>query len=171
MRRFTVLSAISITTFALAWPSSARAGVSVGADMNVGVVTNGVVGELGSGARGRVGYRLNLGFLALTPEVGAGYLRLREGEAPVRVFAGGELALRGFVQPSVHAHYGYSWVRPGQVGPTYNLGGALDLSVPPFRVGVHAGYVVVDSRVDRGAYVLATPVQWVELGLHTGLAF
>ncbi|HVK69062.1 MAG TPA: hypothetical protein VM694_31610 [Polyangium sp.] len=154
-------------------PSTARAGISVGADMNVGVVTSGggPLGDVGSGIGGRIGYRANLGPFAITPEIGGSYLRLNSVETPMRGVVGGRLALRGVVQPSIFAHYGLALVQRDVRGPTYDLGGAVDFSASIVRVGVHAGYVAVQGTLDRGVYSVYTPLEWVELGLHAGLGF
>ncbi|TKD08978.1 hypothetical protein [Polyangium fumosum] len=154
-------------------PSTARAGLSLGADMNVGVVTSGAgpVGDVGSGIGGRIGYRANLGPFAITPEIGGSYLRLNAVETPMRGVVGGRLALRGMVQPSIFAHYGIAIVQQDVRGPTYDLGAAVDLSAAIVRVGVHAGYVAVQSTADRGLDSVYVPLEWVELGLHAGLGF
>lgn len=154
-------------------PSTARAGLSLGADMNVGIVTSGggPLGDVGSGLGGRIGYRANLGPFAITPELGGSYLRLNAIETPMRGVAGARLSLRGMVQPTIFAHYGIAIVQQDVRGPTYDLGGAIDLSAAIVRVGVHAGYVAVQSTSDRGIYSVYTPLEWVELGLHAGLGF
>ncbi|MDI3282869.1 hypothetical protein [Polyangium sp. 15x6] len=154
-------------------PSTARAGLSLNADMNVGVVTSGggPVGDVGSGIGGRIGYRANLGPFAITPELGGSYLRLNAVETPMRGVAGARLSLRGVVQPSIFAHYGIAIVQRDVRGPTYDLGGAVDFSASIVRVGVHAGYVAVQSTFDRGVVSVYTPLEWVELGLHAGLGF
>ena len=174
MRRNLFLMSV-ITGFGVAgfFPSTARAGLSVGADMNVGVVTSGggPLGDVGSGIGGRIGYRTNLGVFTVTPELGGSYLRLNRVEAPMRGVVGARVALRGVVQPSIFAHYGLAIVQRDVRGPTFDLGGAVDFSASIVRVDVHAGYVAVQSTLDQGVYSVYTPLNWVELGMHAGLGF
>jgi hypothetical protein len=152
---------------------TARAGVSLGADMNIGVVMNGArpLSSVGSGIGGRLGYRANVGIFWITPEVGGSVFRLNEVDSPIRGVVGGSVGLRGVLQPSVFAHYGYAYVNPSLGGRTFDLGGALDLSVSVVRVGVRAGYVVVQPPAPVGILVSPAPLEWVELGLRAGLAF
>lgn len=156
-----------------ALPSTAEAGLSLNADMNVGVVTSGggPLGDVGSGIGGRIGYRANVGVFSITPELGGSYLRLNQVETPMRGVVGARVALRGVVQPSIFAHYGLAIVQRDVGGPTYDLGGAVDFSASIVKVGVHAGYVAVQSTLDRGIYSVYTPLNWVELGMHAGLGF
>ncbi len=167
---FSVITGVGVLAFV---PSKAEAGLSLGADMNVGVVTSGggPVGDVGSGVGGRVGYRANVGIFAITPELGGSYLRLNQVETPMRGVAGGRLAIRGVVQPSIFAHYGLAIVHRDLRGTTFDVGGAVDFSASIVRVGVHGGYVSVRSTLDRGIDSVYTPLEWVELGLHAGLGF
>jgi hypothetical protein len=163
----TCLAFAAVTGFA----SPAHAGVTLGADMNVGVLASRQAYYFGGGVGGHLGYKVKLGPLAVTPELGGGYLQLGPGFQPRRIYAGGRLALRGVLQPSIHAHYGYAWIQPGVDGPAYDLGGALDLSAVVLNVGAHANFVSVLAVQNAELYSFVQPTRWVEIGLHAGVGF
>jgi hypothetical protein len=150
--------------------STAHAGVSVGADVNVGVALSPL--RFGTGYAARVGYDLELGPIGITPEIGASCYEFDDDDRAARVLAGGRLHLRGLIQPAAYWHYGYAWVvGESRGGPAVDMGGAVDLSLAVFRIGAHAGIVSVQGTTHAGPYAVVQPIEWFELGLHTGLAF
>jgi len=170
-----LLSAAALLTIAPA----ASAGVTLGAEMNAAVPIKPGGIEVGSGYSGRLGYGWKLGPIGVTPEVGASVLKLGNVERAGRVFGGGRLGLDlPLIKPSVYAHYGYSfgylegraWDDLWKGGPTYDMGAALDLSVSILQVGLHGGYVSVQSDF-KDVPALHNTRGWVEIGMHAGLAF
>ncbi|UQA58096.1 hypothetical protein [Polyangium aurulentum] len=169
MRPVVLFSVLCFAAVASA-ASAANAGVSVGADVNVGVAFSPI--RFGTGYGARVGYDLEVGPIGLTPEIGASCYGLDDEDRAARLLAGGRLHLRGLIQPAAYWHYGYTWiVGQSRGGPTVDMGGALDLSLAIFRVGAHAGIVSVQSTTHEGPYAIVQPIEWFELGLHGGLSF
>jgi len=164
------------TALVAAVPGTAHAEPVVGADMHGTVVVGDARGPIngGFGFDGRFGYRFSAVLVALTPEVGAGYIHL-VGDVPdaergiTRVFAGARLGLGVIVQPAIFAHAGYGWVSLTNVdgsdrAPMFDGGLAVDLRlIPHITPGVHAAYNTVTT----------SPVahQWVDLGAHLEIAF
>jgi len=131
---------------AVARDAQASSGTALGVDLNY---TNGInepaVGA-GTGFNVRLGYKLDLLVLQLTPEIGGGYHTF-SGDAKVRLsqgIVGGRLQFGKILEPGLYAHLGYghlSAVGGSHSGATADGGVTLDLTLLPLiDVGVHAGY-------------------------------
>ena len=152
--------------------AQAKSGTSIGVDLDY---TNGIdepqVGS-GTGFNGRLGYKLDLLVLTLTPEIGGGYHTF-SGDAAAKLsqgFVGGRVSFLKILQPGVYAHLGYGHlstaIGSSRSGATADAGVTLDLTLLPLiDVGVHAGYNAMlksDNHPAFDSYVL---------GLHGALTF
>jgi hypothetical protein len=133
----------------------------------------------GGGMKIRAGERIRLQpGLHITPEVGYGYTHLfatdDNGNAYDwdlhRIFAGARLEIGRFFVPALYGHVGYGWQVTGDPtvqgtdGPSFDVGGALDLRViPHLGLGVHVEYVTVAAEHDS--------IDWVAVGLHASIVF
>jgi hypothetical protein len=161
----------------LASPEARANGVTLHAEQDFAFLTNGG-SNVGFGFSGRMGYRFELGPIWLAPELGGGYISFRDiggySLHPARIFGGGRLGLRGFVQPQIYGHAGYGWLGGlGDInlnGAMFEVGVALDLRVLPILgIGIHGGYTsnenINGDAVGRDAF------NWVNVGAHVGLTF
>jgi hypothetical protein len=131
----------------------------------------------GVGVTGLLGYRLELGVVALTPEVGFNYCWFTDPYArgTLRVLGGGRVALPWKVEPSAFVHVG--WGRAEGIdgdavlfrhGLTLDAGLALDYEVlNGWSIGLQAGYNTLVAGTGSGTDV----DHWFSLGVHTGFAF
>lgn len=132
--------------------------------------------DTGYGVSGFLGYRLDLGGVAITPEIGASVARFTDDyeRDAVRLFGGGALSLPWLISPSVSAHAGWGHaegidddavlVRDG-LTLDVGLGGDVWLA-RRWSIGVHATYHVLLAETGSGTET----GRWLTLGLRTGLA-
>lgn len=153
----------------------ASSGTAIGVDLNY---TNGInephVGS-GTGFNVRLGYKLDLLVLQLTPEVGGGYHTFSGDLSPhlAQGIVGGRLQFGKILEPGLYAHLGYGHlsgsfegVDHGHSGATADAGVTLDLTLLPLiDVGVHAGYNGMLKSGDYPAF------DTYVLGLHGSIIF
>lgn len=149
----------------------ASSGTAVGVDLDY---TNGInepqVGS-GTGFNGRLGYKLDLLVLQVTPEIGGGY-HTYSGDRSAKLaqgFVGGRMQFGKILEPGLYAHLGYGHLSEtggGHSGATADAGITLDLTLLPLiDVGVHAGYKGMLKSGDYQAF------DSYVLGLHGSLIF
>jgi hypothetical protein len=155
----------------------------IGADLEGATPVGATPENLRSGPAfaGRLGYKIGIPFLSLTPEAGYGYVRLSgHGGYPDfdihRMFVGARVGFGGVLVPSVYAHLGYGFIStsgpdtvPGTTatydnGAFVDAGFGLDLRIiPHVGVGVHVAYSVVAAE--------PTAVDWVNYGAQVDVTF
>ena len=87
----------------------AKSGTSIGVDIDY---TNGINEPAvsgGTGFNGRLGYKLDLAVVQLTPEIGGGYHTFT-GDAGAKLsqgIVGGRLQFLKVLEPGIYAHLGY----------------------------------------------------------------
>jgi len=162
----------SLLVLAPARAAHAASGTAIGADLDY---TNGInepaVGS-GTGFNVRLGYKLDLLLVQLTPEIGGAYHTF-SGDAGAKFsqgIVGGRLQFGKIIEPGLYAHLGYGHLSAaegnGHSGVTADAGVQLDFTLLPIiDIGVHAGYngmLKSDNRDAFDSYVL---------GLHGSLVF
>ena len=161
----------SLVILAAAPEAKASSGTAIGVDLDY---TNGInearVGS-GTGFDVRLGYKLDLLVLQLTPEIGGGYHTF-SGDAAAKLsqaIVGGRLQYGKLLEPGVYAHLGYGHLSDfgvGHSGATADAGVTLDLTLlPMIDLGVHAGY---NGLLKSGAY---RAFDSYVLGAHASLIF
>jgi len=157
---------------AAAHDAHAKSGTSIGVDIDY---TNGIDERAvsgGTGFNGRLGYKLDLAVLQLTPEIGGGYHTFA-GDAGAKLsqgFVGGRLQFLKVLEPGIYAHLGYGHLAAsgmdGYSGATADAGVTLDLTLLPLvDIGAHVGYNGLLKSGDRPAF------DSYVLGLHGALIF
>jgi hypothetical protein len=131
----------------------------------------------GVGVTGLVGYRLDLGVVALAPEVGFNYCWFTDPyeRDTIRVFGGGRLSLPWRVEPSAYLHLGWgtaSGIDEDAVlhrhGLTLAAGLGADLRlVGAWSVGLQVGYNALVAETGSGTEA----AHWVSAGANVGLIF
>ncbi len=131
--------------------------------------------QTGEAVSVRIGYRLGLPLVSLTPEVGYSYAHLGAAtNDPAidvnRLFVGARLGFGAIVVPSVYAHVGYGFIGTtnGPLNPdngvAVDAGVALDLRViPHLGFGIHGGYATIASSPGS--------VDWINYGVQADLSF
>jgi len=164
-------AALACVISAGARTANARSGTAIGVDLDY---TNGInephVGS-GTGFNVRLGYKVDLLALQLTPELGGGY-HTYSGDASSKLsqgIVGGRLQFGKILEPGLYAHLGYghlSTAAASHSGATVDAGVTLDLTLLPFiDLGVHAGY---DGMLKSGDY---DAFNTYVLGVHGALIF
>ncbi len=127
--------------------------------------------DIGGGGAVRLGRKLDLVLVSLTPEIGGGYDRFK-GDNSVgiyRGFVGGRLGLGKIIEPSVFAHIGVGRLDANLGSHTaiaYDAGIALDLTLLPLvNLGAHASY---NALLPQGVF---PSFDWLSFGLHVALVF
>jgi hypothetical protein len=174
VRLVPTLCASALALFALGAPRAAhaRSGTAVGVDLDY---TNGInephVGS-GTGFNVRLGYKLDLLVLQLTPEIGGAYHTFSGDISPKfsQGIVGGRLQFGKILEPGLYAHLGYGHLSgdhvDGYSGATADAGVTLDLTLLPLiDLGVHAGYNGMLKSGDRNAF------DSYVLGVHGALVF
>ncbi|HEY0465711.1 MAG TPA: hypothetical protein VGC79_15970 [Polyangiaceae bacterium] len=170
-----LLPALLVSTILLVNPRNAHAksGTSIGADIDY---TNGIdeptANKGGSGFNGRLGYKLDLKLLQLTPEIGGAYHAFG-GDAGVKLaqgIAGARVSFLKVLEPGAYAHIGYGHlsgnVGDGRSGATVDAGLTLDLTLLPLvDIGIHGGYNALLKSADSPAF------DSYVLGVHAALIF
>ena len=171
--RLLLPAALAATTLLVGARSAhAKSGTAIGVDLDY---TNGVNERYVSGGTGfnvRLGYKLDLAVLQLTPEIGGGYHTFA-GDAGAKLsqgIVGGRLQFLKVLEPGIYAHLGYghlsSSMGEGRSAATADAGVTLDLTILPLiDVGVHAGYNGLLKSGDYQAF------DSYVLGLHGALIF
>jgi len=149
----------------------AKSGTSIGVDIDY---TNGIseISESGgTGFNGRLGYKLDLGVLQLTPEVGGAYHTFG-GDAGAKLsqgIVGARVQFLKVLEPGIYAHLGYGHVASNfgsRSGATADVGVSLDLTVLPLiDIGIHGGYNGLLKSGDYPAF------DSYVLGVHGALIF
>lgn len=119
--------------------------------------------DTGWGAGLRLGHSYEILFLSLTPELGLSYHDFGTGgPTDFRGFAGGRVGIDFILEPSVfvHAGLGHAGRTESQTSLAYDFGGALDLTVLPVDVGIHALYSGIAGDNTSPAFT------WFGLGAH-----
>jgi len=126
--------------------------------------------DSGGGGALRLGRKLDLFVVSLTPEVGGGYHGFG-GSSDAQLysgFLGGRLGFGKIIEPSVFGHVGIGrleGVAP-RTAPVLDAGVALDLTILPLiDLGVHGAYNVMMPKDDGSA------LKFVILGAHAALVF
>ena len=143
-----------------------RLHIAVDFDANAAVNTPGT--NSGGGGALRVGNKLDLFLISLTPEIGGGYhafggpndARLYSG------FVGGRLGVGKILEPSIFGHLGVGHVSgiEDRTAPLMDVGLALDLTLLPLiDLGVHGGYNAMFPR-DNG-----TALKFMTVGAQAAL--
>jgi hypothetical protein len=124
----------------------------------------------GGGGALRLGRKLDLLVVSLTPEIGGGYHGFG-GSSDAKLysgFLGGRLGFGKIIEPSVFGHVGIGrldGVAP-RTAPVLDAGVALDLTILPLiDLGVHGAYNVMMPKDD------GTALKFVILGAHAALVF
>ncbi len=162
----------STVLFAATRSAHAKSGTSIGVDLDY---TNGIeepqVGS-GTGFNVRLGYKVDLLVLQLTPEIGGAYHTF-SGDAGAKFsqgIVGGRVSFLKVLEPGIYAHLGYGHLATdlgdGRSGATADAGLTLDLTILPFiDLGVHGGYNAMLKSGDHPAF------DSYVLGLHGALIF
>jgi hypothetical protein len=160
-----------LSLLASARNAHASSGTAIGVDLDYAHGLNEPGVESGSGFNVRLGYKLDLELLQITPEVGGGYLTFGGDENAKfsQGIVGGRVAFGKVIEPGMYAHLGYGHVVEGGVGrsgATGDAGVTLDLTLLPLiDLGVHAGY---DGLLKSGN---APAFDSYVLGVHGALVF
>jgi hypothetical protein len=164
-----------LLVFASAHDAHASSGTAIGVDLDY---THGIsepgVGS-GTGFNIRLGYKVDLLVLQLTPEVGGAYHTF-SGDSSFNANAkfsqgivGGRLAFGKILEPGVYAHLGYGHVGAdggGRSGATIDGGLTLDLTILPLiDLGIHGGYNGMLASGSDSAF------DTYVLGVHGALVF
>lgn len=167
-----VASALALFALGTARTAHASSGTAIGVDLDY---TNGInephVGS-GTGFNVRLGYKLDLLVLQLTPEIGGAYHTFSGDLSPKfsQGIVGGRLQFGKILEPGLYAHLGYGHLSGDHVdsysGATADAGVTLDLTLLPLLdLGVHAGYNGMLKSGDRNAF------DSYVLGVHGALVF
>jgi hypothetical protein len=125
----------------------------------------------GAGGALRIGRKLDLMVLSLTPEFGASYHHFAGtyGSRVYRGFLGGRLGLGKVFEPSVFAHVGLGKLSASvaeRTAPAFDAGLAFDITLLPLiDFGAHASYNALLPADNYSAF------DWYQLGLHAALVF
>jgi hypothetical protein len=117
----------------------------------------------GWGAGLRLGHSWEVMVLTLTPELGLSYHDFgTRGPTDFRGFAGGRVGLDFVLQPSVfvHAGLGHAGRTESQTSLAYDFGAALDLTLLPVDLGIHALYSGIAGDDT------SSPFTWFGAGAH-----
>jgi len=162
----------STTLLVSARSAQAKSGTAIGVDLDYsnGVEETDVAG--GTGFNVRLGYKLDLAVVQLTPEIGGAYHTFA-GDAGAKLsqgIVGGRLSFLKVLEPGIYAHLGYGHlsgrIGDGHSAATADAGVTLDLTILPLiDVGVHGGYNGMLKSGDYPAF------DSYVLGLHGALIF
>ena len=172
------LSAVlaGLLVFASAHDAHASSGTAIGVDLDYAHGFQEPFVGSGTGFNIRLGYKLDLLVLQLTPEVGGAYHTFgagSDGNANAKFsqgIVGGRLAFGKILEPGVYAHLGYGHVGAdngeGHSGATIDGGLTLDLTILPLiDLGIHGGY---NGMLASGSF---PAFDTYVLGVHAALVF
>ncbi|MEO8177887.1 MAG: hypothetical protein ABI895_03550 [Deltaproteobacteria bacterium] len=160
----------------LSWSGSAAASNTVGVDLSYNDAVNDEASDGGAGVDIFFGPRMDLGLVALTTELDAGFHDFG-GALEARVYrgmAGGRLALGAVIRPSVFAHIGVGHLRwndfplgrDSRTGLATDLGAALDFTILPLvDLGIQLSYNAVAAGSGEPAF------DWLQAGAHVIFVF
>jgi hypothetical protein len=155
-----LFSTLGMTLFASRPAKADHERISIDADA---VWRTGSHDDNGWGVGARVGHSWEVLVLSLTPELGLSYHDFgTRGPTDFRGFAGGRVGLDFVLQPSVfvHAGIGQAGRTESQTSLAYDFGAALDLTLLPVDLGIHALYSGIAGD-DSSA-----PFTWFGAGAH-----
>ncbi len=169
----TLLSAVGLVC-ALAWARPAAAEVALGFEVNYSEAVDHFETGKGGGVDVRVGPRLELWRMQLTPELSAGMHDLGGFPSPtvLRGLVGGKVAfdLELGIKPTLFAHFGVGRLRydaaeaverDAATGMAGDLGASLDVNVlPMLDVGIQGSYNAVGIDLARARF------EWIQVGGH-----
>ena len=119
----------------------------------------------------RIGRKLDLILISLTPEIGGSYNRFN-GSDDVRIyrgFIGGRLGLGKILEPSAFAHIGIGRLDANVVdhtAPVFDAGIALDFTLLPLiNVGAQGSYNTLLAQGEHSIF------NWLAFGLHVAFVF
>lgn len=179
---FSVRTLPALFAFALAFlvcgahTAHASSGTAIGVDLDY---TNGISEhrvDSGTGFNVRLGYKLDLLVLQVTPEIGGAYHTF-SGDASAKLsqgIVGGRLQFGKILEPGLYAHLGYGHLSfkdallqdAGHSGATADVGVTLDLTLLPIvDLGIHAGYNGMLKSGDYDAF------NTYVLGVHGSIIF
>jgi len=127
--------------------------------------------DIGGGGALRLGRKMDLVLVSLTPEIGGSYDRFNgfNNDRIYRGFVGGRLGFGKIIEPSVFAHIGvgrFDANVASHTAPVFDAGIALDLTfLPLINVGAHASYNRLFPQENHASF------NWLALGLHVALVF
>ena len=127
--------------------------------------------NIGGGGAVRLGRKIDLILVSLTPEIGGSYDRFNgfNNDRIYRGFVGGRLGFGKIIEPSVFAHIGvgrFDANVASHTAPVFDAGIALDLTfLPLINVGAHASYNRLFPQENHASF------NWLALGLHVALVF
>ena len=159
-------------TLVAAEDAHAKSGTSIGVDLDyTNAIKEPAVGA-GTGFNVRLGYKLDLIAVQLTPEIGGAYHGF-SGDAGAKFsqgIVGGRLSFLKVLEPGIYAHLGYGHLAvaggDGRSGATADAGVTLDLTILPLiDLGVHGGYNGMLKSGDYPAF------DSYVLGVHGALIF
>lgn len=170
--RLTPALLASVLVLASARQAHASSGTAVGVDLDYTHGINEPAVGSGTGFNVRLGYKLDLLVVQLTPEIGGAYHTF-SGDAGAKFaqgIVGGRLQFGKIIEPGLYAHLGYGHLSAansdGVSGVTADAGVQLDFTLLPLLdIGVHAGYNGMLKSGDRNAF------DSYVLGLHGGIVF
>ena len=152
--------------------AKAKSGTSLGVDLDYTHGINEPAVGSGTGFNVRLGYKLDLLVLQVTPEVGGAYHGFSGDSKPSfsQGIVGGRVAFGKILEPGLYAHLGYGHLSAAGIdsysGATADAGVTLDLTLLPLiDVGAHAGYNGMLKSGDRPAF------DTYVLGLHAAVIF
>jgi hypothetical protein len=127
--------------------------------------------DIGGGGAVRLGQKMDLILVSLTPEIGGSYDRFNgdNNDRIYRGFIGARLGFGKLIEPSVFAHIGvgrFDANVASHTAPVFDAGIALDLTfLPLINLGAHAGYNRLFPQENHASF------NWLALGLHVALVF
>lgn len=166
-----LLAAIGVAG-SVAWARPAAAEIAFGLEVNYNQAVDHFETGKGGGVDVRVGPRLGLWMLEITPELSAGMHDFGGFPSPtvLRGLAGCKLALDLGIKPTLFAHFGAgrlrydaveSVARDAATGMAADFGAALDVTVlPMLDVGMQGSYNVVGLESTRSRF------DWLQVGGH-----
>jgi hypothetical protein len=166
-----LLAAVSVAA-GVAWAQPAAAEIAFGLEVNYNEAVDQLETGKGGGVDVRVGPRLELWMLQITPELSAGMHDFGGFPSPtvLRGLAGCKVALDLGIRPTLFAHFGAgrlrydaveSTARDATTGMAADFGAALDVNVlPMLDVGVQGSYNLVGMESTRSRF------DWLQVGGH-----
>jgi hypothetical protein len=169
--------------FGVAREAHASSGTAIGLDLDYTNGINEAGVSSGTGFNVRLGYKLDLLLVQLTPEVGGGYHTFSGDLSPKfsQGFVGGRLQFGKILEPGIYTHLGYGHLSGSETlcldvgctsidashsGATFDAGVTLDLTLLPLLdLGVHAGY---NGMLKSGNF---DAFDTYVLGVHGALVF
>jgi hypothetical protein len=175
MRSSAILGLLPAIVFTAILTSTTKAHAEpiLGVDLDLGTAFRRQV-DLSLGAGGRFGYRFHFPVTSffLQPELGGHYTSFGSGndlayfDHAGTAFGGIRLGFGRIVQPNFFAHLGLGFVGDSRLGPSADIGGALDFQITRlFSLGVQAAYNTV--TINDSDYA----AKWVSFGMNLGFHF